>query len=267
LPIVKVNGIKVYYEIHGEGFPLVMIQGYSSNSRVWESELIQGLSKKYQVIIFDNRGTGRSEKPDIEYSIKMMADDVIGLINVIGLPKVHILGLSMGGLIAQELALNYPSKIKSLILCSTNCNPNKLIGTLPEFKSFINNASDGKLTGMSREFMLQMCYTSEYLQDNMNRLLNRMVSSPYPTPPVGYIRQAQALMKFDSCDRLSEIKAPCLVLAGEKDILSPPENSRILVNLIPNAKLTIFKNTGHVFLHEIPDDTINEIGTFIEDIG
>ena len=100
----KVNDIEMYYEVHGEGTPLVLIQGYGGSSTDWIPEIIQGFEDEFKVIIFDNRGTGQSDKPDVEYSIKMMADDVTCLMESIGIQRAHVLGLSMGGVIAQEMA-------------------------------------------------------------------------------------------------------------------------------------------------------------------
>ena len=123
---VKVDDIEIYYELHGEGAPLVMIMGWGRSSGSWGFNLIGKLSKFHRVIIFDNRGTGRSEKPDIEYSMGIMTYDDAGLMDVINVPKAHVLGISIGGFIAQELALDYPEKILSLILCSTSCGgPNR----------------------------------------------------------------------------------------------------------------------------------------------
>jgi pimeloyl-ACP methyl ester carboxylesterase len=263
MPKVKVNDIEMYYEVHGEGTPLIMTQGYSGSSQGWKPELIQGLANQLKVIIFDNRGTGRSDKPDIEYSIKNMADDLAGLMEAIDIPRAHVLGLSMGGLIAQEIALSYPERVQSLILCSTSCRLGHTIGTHRDFLEFIENAAKGRLTGLSPDFILEMCYTSEYLQDNKESLLESMASSEYPTPPVGYIRQAQAILNFDSCERLPQLNTRCLVLAGERDILSPPDNSRFLAKHIPNVKMKIFKNAAHLFLSEIPDLVIEEILEFV----
>ena len=116
---VLVNGVKLYYEIHGTGEPLLLIEGLGYASWSWFRQ-IEVLSDSYGVVCFDNRGVGKSDKPDIPYSIELMADDVARLLESLSIEKAHILGVSMGGYIAQKLAINYPQKVKSLVLGCTS---------------------------------------------------------------------------------------------------------------------------------------------------
>ena len=120
MPTVKVNDINIYYETHGEGEALVLIMGYGGNSSGWFRQ-IPGLSQEYGVVAFDNRGTGQSDKPDIPYTMEMMAGDIAGLLEAIGIGAAHIYGVSMGGMLAQEFALRYPGMVISLILGCTTC--------------------------------------------------------------------------------------------------------------------------------------------------
>ena len=117
--IVPVNGINMYYETHGEGEPLLLIEGLGYSSWMWYKQIPE-LSKEYRVIVYDNRGVGRSAKPDSEYTIELMADDAASLLTALGVESAHVLGVSMGGYIAQELALRHPEKVRSLILAGTN---------------------------------------------------------------------------------------------------------------------------------------------------
>ena len=110
MPKVKVNDIQMFYEVHGEGFPLIMIQGLTANASWWDPRWIQTLSEKFKIIAFDNRGAGRTDISDREYSIKLFADDTASLMNALGIPRANVLAISMGGMIAQELVLNYPEK-------------------------------------------------------------------------------------------------------------------------------------------------------------
>ena len=119
MPKVKVNDIQIYYEVKGKGFPLVMIQGLSYSLDGWDPRLVEELSRKYKLVLFDNRGAGRTDVSDREYTMKLFADDTAGLMDALGISKAHVLGLSMGGMIAQELVLNYPEKVAKLVLCST----------------------------------------------------------------------------------------------------------------------------------------------------
>lgn len=227
--------------------------------------VIQGFEDEFKVIIFDNRGTGQSDKPDVEYSIKMMADDATRLMEFIGIKRAHILGLSMGGVIAQEMAISHPDRVQSLVLCSTSCSVKNMIGASEKFWDVIESNARGDLSKMSPELLLS-AYSPDYLQENKERILRNMAASKHPTPPVGFIRQAQATLKYDSYDRLPDIKVPCLVLVGELDVQAPPENSRVLAERIPHAKLKIFENNAHMFLYEITDIAIPVIVDFLTEV-
>ncbi len=126
MPKVGVNDIQIYYEVHGEGFPLIMIHGLGANTDWWERWVTE-LSKKFMTVIFDNRGAGRTDVSDRRYTIRLFADDTAGLMDNLGISRAHVLGLSMGGMIAQELVLNYPQKVEKLVLCSTNCGGRKRV--------------------------------------------------------------------------------------------------------------------------------------------
>jgi len=127
MPKVKVNDIQIYYEVHGEGFPLIMIMGLGANLDWWDPRLIQELSKKFKLVTFDNRGVGRTDISDRKYTIELFANDTAGLMDALGISRAHVFGVSMGGMIAQELALNYPKKVEKLVLCSTNCGGKKSV--------------------------------------------------------------------------------------------------------------------------------------------
>ncbi len=120
MPKVKVDGVNLYYEIHGDGFPLLMIQGLSENVYSWDSPVIDGLSKHLKTVIFDNRGVGRSDDLVGDLTIESMAADALGLMDALNISQAHILGHSMGGMIAQEIALKFPERVKKLVLCSTS---------------------------------------------------------------------------------------------------------------------------------------------------
>jgi pimeloyl-ACP methyl ester carboxylesterase len=139
---VRVNDINMYYDVQGEGFPLVMVMGFLGNANCWDPRMLAPLSDKFKVLVLDNRGAGRTDISDREYSIKLFAEDTVGLMDALNIPRAHVLGISMGGMIAQEVALNYPKRVEKLVLASTFCggahsvlfNPDDLeqIGSLLE---------------------------------------------------------------------------------------------------------------------------------------
>jgi pimeloyl-ACP methyl ester carboxylesterase len=248
MPTAKVGDINIYYESHGDGEPILLIQGYGAYSAHW-GPLIPPLSQKYRVISFDNRGTGRSDKPDIPYTIKMMADDAKGLLEAIGVDSAHVFGISMGGMIAQEFALNYPDKLISLVLGCTNCGGTKTILPTQEALAFLFDPERAKLSveELARE-TVPWLWTQEFIDKNPEAVeLYVAITSKYPTPIHGYACQAQAMMGHDTYERLPQIAVPTLVIAGSADRLIPAENSRILASRIQNAELVIMENAGHGF--------------------
>jgi pimeloyl-ACP methyl ester carboxylesterase len=261
----KVDDINIYYEIHGKGEPLVLIYGYAADSGLWFRQ-IPILSKKYRVIAFDNRGAGRSDKPDIPYTMAMMAGDIAGLLDTIGIDAAHIFGISMGGMIAQHFALNYPQRVISLILGCTFCGGVHSIQTKPEsMAALFDFERFKKMT--PEEFVRQLIpflFSQEFIAKNPDIVEKRVAKSlEYPTPLHGFTRQAMAMMGHDTYELLPEIKLPTLVIAGDNDRLIPFENSRILASRIPKAELVIIKGAGHEFFIEDAEEANKIILSFL----
>ena len=145
MPVTKVGDINIYYEVHGKGEPLLLIMGYGSNSGHW-FVILDKLAKERRVIVFDNRGTGRSDKPNVPYTAEMMVGDVSGLLDVIGVDTTDIFGVSMGGLIAQGFALSYPGRVNSLVLGCTTCGGVNAIPATKKAADFLFNPEAAKLT-------------------------------------------------------------------------------------------------------------------------
>jgi pimeloyl-ACP methyl ester carboxylesterase len=248
MPTVKVGDINIYYEIHGDGEPLLMIQGYSFYSGHWMT-LVPSLSREYRAIIFDNRGTGRTDKPESPYTMKMMAADAKGLLDAIGIDKANVFGVSMGGMIAQEFALSYPDKVINLVLGCTNCGGKESVVPTPEALAFLFSPEIGKLPVEERaRLTAPWLWTKDFI-DNNPAVVDTLVavSAKHPTPPQGYAGHGQAIISHNTCDRLPQIKVPTLVIAGDSDTLIPNENSKIIASRIPGAELVIVKNAGHGF--------------------
>jgi len=266
MPKVKVNDIQMYYEVKGKGFPLVMIQGMNGNLVMWDPRLVEGLSKHFELVLFDNRGAGRTEISKREYTIRLFADDTAGLMNALGIPKAHVLGLSMGGAVAQELAINYPEKVEKLILCST-CSQHR--GTQEERRmtEAWTQASKEELIKMSlssplaseypRDFltdfpMIVYGLTSEFVKENPDLARSLLqVFNRYQISPKALMNRYDAMLRFNSQMRLKHIKAPTLVLHGKKDTTVAPEEGSILARAIPNAKLVYFEKSNHLLAEEM----------------
>lgn len=267
MAIAKVSDINVHYEIHGEGDPLLLIMGYGSNSGHW-FVIRNRLAKEHRLIIFDNRGTGRSDKADIPYTAEMMTGDIAGLLDTIGIAATNIFGVSMGGMIAQEFTLRYPGRVKSLILGCTSCGGPHAVRSTPEATEFLFDPGRAKLTNEEKAYATIPWLWNQDFIDKHPEAVKRYVATTteHPTPPHAYMCQANFILTFDSYDRLPEIKAPTLVISGDKDRLIPPENSQILASRIPGSKLVILKNAGHGFISDSAEESSNVILQFLKGI-
>jgi 3-oxoadipate enol-lactonase len=243
MPKAQANDIDIYYEVKGDGEPLLLIAGFSSDLTIW-SKMVSPLAEKYRVIVFDNRGVGRSSAPESPYTIRQMADDAAGLLDEIGVDKAHVVGHSMGGMIAQELALAHPQKVNSLILLATCSRPDErnraIIESWGELPRRVDPVTAARL-------ILPWIYTSGFYArpGAVQQVLDLIVKNPYPPPPHGIFQQSRAVMGFDTSDRLGQIRCPTLVLAGQEDILLPLQWSEELVRGIPGAELVVLEKTGH----------------------
>lgn len=256
MPYAKVNDINMYYEIHGEGEPLVLIWGWGSNTNM-SSPHFPVLSEHYKVIAIDNRGAGKSDKPDIPYTMEIMASDIAKLLEIIEVDKAHILGASMGGGIAQFFALDYPDKVISLILA---CTAPGLKRSIPSERNPLTRLSPEERAKQSPEEtikgIIDSCLTEEFIKNNPERVEYYIsLLSTNPPNPIGMKRQSEAMLEApDIYDSLPDITAPTLVIAGDKDITVNPENSRLLASIIPNSELVLMKNLGHSFDFEAPEE-------------
>jgi pimeloyl-ACP methyl ester carboxylesterase len=265
MPKVMVKDIQMYYEVKGEGFPLVMIQGLGGTLEGWDPRSVDGLSKHFKLILFDNRGAGRTDLSKGEYTIRLFADDTASLMNALGISKAYVLGMSMGGMIAQELAINYPQKVSKLILCSTSSQPSYSKEGFRVLEA-VSQLSVEEMTKLILSFPFTLDYpqdllklypmivfgqTSEFDKENpdlVRRLLQQRTK--HPTSQEGFRHQYDAVLGFNTQARLQQIKVPTLVLQGKKDRLVPPENGSILAKAIPNATLVYLENSAHVLLEE-----------------
>jgi pimeloyl-ACP methyl ester carboxylesterase len=264
MPELDVNGIKMYYEIHGRGDPLILIMGLRRNVEWWYCQ-IPFLSKHFRVIAFDNRGAGRSDKPEMDYSIRLFADDTAGLLEALGVENAHVLGISMGGYIAQELAINYPEKVRNLILGCTSCGGKKaLLMSQERMEKFTANQ------GLTPEEILRkdmdIYFSDKFIQDHPEKIREFIeISLRYYQPADAFFRQFKACLRHDTADRLDRISVPTLIMSGDADFLVPSENSRILKELMPGAKLIMFTDCRHCFFIEAADRFNRKVISFLSE--
>jgi len=248
MPKVQVGDVNLNYDLHGKGEPLLMIMGLGASSAAWDPELVEDLARTFRVITFDNRGTGQSDKPDAPYSIEMFADDAAGLLKKLEVPRAHIFGVSMGGMIAQEFALRHPAQTATLTLGCTTAGGTHSVPPPPESLKVLTAPREG----VSPEEVIRrgwpLGYTAKYIAGNRASLeasIPRLLK--HPTPPFAFQRQLEGTYTLKTFDRLPQIKAPTLVITGAEDVLIPAKNSEIIAAQIPGSKLHLIKDAGHAF--------------------
>jgi pimeloyl-ACP methyl ester carboxylesterase len=259
---VKSNGIELYYEITGSGPYLVLIEGLGASLYLWEKQIPE-LSKHFTIIAYDNRGVGKSDKPAGPYSIHMMAKDLSGLMDALNISRANILGVSMGGFIAQEFTILYPEKVNKLVLAATGAGGKDHIPMSQETLALVLASS-----GESRDIIkkkLALVYTKGYLADEetIEHLVDLRIQNPQP--PEYYQAQAMAGVTFDRSEDVKHINKPTLILGATEDLLMPVQNSYNLNKKIPNSKLKIFDGLGHQFFVENSQEFNNDIINFLEE--
>lgn len=251
MPHIKVGGIQIYYEIHGTGpQTLTLIRGLGSDLLAWFPQIPE-LSKHFRVVAFDNRGAGRTDKPDEPYSIEQMAGDVNGLLDALQIQRTALLGISMGGGIAQEFAIHYPEKLSCLILGCTTFGGPESVPPQPEIFNAIlaGPAADEK----ARRLQEQALFCNDTIASHRAVITGYLeAKSKFPIPPFALAAQADAIRRHDTASRLGQIRLPTLVMMGTHDRLIPPRNSRLIAARIPGAILKELPG-GHLFMTEYPD--------------
>ena len=261
---VKVNDVELYYEEHGRGEPLLLIMGLAADSTAWMFQ-VPAFAERYRTIVFDNRGVGRSAKPAGPYTIQQMADDAAGLLDKLDVARTHVVGVSMGGMIAQELALRHPKRVRGLVLACTYPEPDAEIEqrrqhSVQQFGGTIG--ADGATTidlakldpMMFLQQMLPLVFNQAFIDTELPKLLQVFAGAlQYGFSMEAILCQVEAVMAHKAKDRLHQITAPTLVITGDADRLIPPANSDVIALQVPNAKLVKVPGGSHGFNFETPD--------------
>jgi pimeloyl-ACP methyl ester carboxylesterase len=252
MPIAEANGQRLYYEVAGEGEPVLMVMGLGADHLAWALQ-VGPMAEHFQVITYDNRDCGQSSYSDGPYEITDLAADAIGLADALELDTFHLVGASMGGAIAQEIALGWPDRIRTLTLAITFAGSGAYGRKLGRLM-----AADVARRPFEEQIdhMMLLCF-SEELFDETERitfLRQQMLANPHPQRPEGFARQAEATGRHEARERLPSLKLPVQVIGAEHDILVPAWKSRELAELIPGAELTIIEGATHGLNLERADD-------------
>ncbi len=264
MPFQKVNGIQIYYEEYGQGFPLLLIQGLGYPSGMWFLQISE-FSRHFRTIIFDNRGVGKTDRPNDEYTVALMASDAAELLRALGVSRAHVAGVSLGGYIAQDLALSQPELVDHLVLLATSCGgPQYLeltkslweevaaLASLPPAEIFRR----GMALAVTQNFFTQH---PEWIDRSVAIRMENI------QPFYALKRQSDAAMDFDSRQRAQMIRQPTLILAGSQDRVMPLTLTRELAGKIPGARLNISPEAGHLLFLEKAEEVNRLILKFLKD--
>ena len=262
MPHTLAPGFRMQYETHGRGDPLLLINGLGSDVSEWLFQL-PAFGRFFRVVTFDNRGAGGSETPPGPYSTAQMADDAAALLAHLSIDRAHVLGVSLGGMIAQEVALRHPENVLRLVLACTAPGGEGSLRPDPEtLRSFARSPGGDPQEEIRR--VIPFLYTEEYRRghpEEIEAFVRRRLERPVSAE--GHAAQLTAAVNHSAWDRLATIRAPTLVIAGDGDRVVPPENSRRIARRIHGANLVLLPGAPHRLFAENAEEFNREVVTFL----
>jgi pimeloyl-ACP methyl ester carboxylesterase len=279
MPTAQREDVTLYYEAHGAaGDPLLCIMGLGGDLAFWERQ-IPAFAARHRTLVFDNRGVGKSSKPPGPYSVQLMADDAVAVLDAAGVARAHVLGLSMGGMIAQSLALRHPGRVGALVLAATFSRPDQgvrevtaqgaaRLGAPSQLSRLAETGGLVDLSGLDVKslfkFMMSLVLSPEFIareKEWLRSIMQRMLDGQ---GSVGsFMAQVGAVLKHDVTAELALLRAPTLVLTGTADQLVPPHHSELLASQIPGARLVAVDGGTHGFNVEMPERFNREVLDFL----
>jgi 3-oxoadipate enol-lactonase len=244
MAFVENQGARIYWDEQGQGSPVLLIMGLSYPSYMWHRTR-PVLTAHYKTIALDNRGVGRSDVPSGPYPIALMASDAAAVLDAAGIESAHLFGISMGGMIAQEFALQYPKRVRSLILGCTGAGGPTAVRAEPAATQMLMTR-DKMTPEQAAEAPVPFIYDSATPRERIDEDI--AIRRPWFPRPEGYVAQLQGIIAWEAYSRLSGIAAPTLVIHGENDRLVPPGNGKLIAERIPGAKLVMIPHASHLFL-------------------
>jgi len=265
MPVFQHNGHSTYYEDAGNGEPLVLVCGLSADLQVWRFQVAE-IRQAHRVIVSDNRGAGRSSAPDEPYTIAQMAADLSALLDHLRVPSIHLLGWSMGGLIAQSFALAHPARVRQLLLLGTYLAPD---GYLREaLSNWVNVRRSNMPYEQIVRYVARMVF-SPHLARNTEAyegFVQVMLANPYRQTDHGFFRQAAAQLAYEAPSEMRDLHLPATVLVGQLDQLTPRHMSEELAAALPHASLRVLPGAHSGFL-EYPRDYNQAILSILRGAG
>lgn len=249
-------GLKLAYEVTGDGPPLLLIQGLGYSGWGWEP-IVAPLAESYQVITFDNRGIGASDAPPGPYDTAIMAADAVSVLDAVGVERAHVMGASLGGMIAQQVALDHPERVDRLILACTTPGGKASFPLPAPTERLIREAAGRRQEEAVRLFTVNALSSPGPVDELVARRLAE------PQNPLAWQAQAGAALKHDAWDRVGDITAPTLIVHGTADRVVDPRNAPLLAERIPGAELELLEGLGHLFFWDDPAATVRAVRDFL----
>jgi pimeloyl-ACP methyl ester carboxylesterase len=259
---VAVAGSELHYERRGSGPPLLLIQGMGAHSAHWGEPFLRALEKDFDLILYDHRGAGRSTPPEGEMSLRGLADDALGLLDALGIDDAHVLGVSMGGMIAQDVALASPQRLRTLILGCTSCGGTQSRSTSAEvvqrLTAAVLSGDRDRIVRAGFEVVVSRGYASQAGHHDAFAAAAKV----FPPTVSLLLAQKAAVDAHDAFAALRRVAIPTLVIHGTADELLAPSNGELVASLIPGARLELLEGTGHLFFWEQPQRSAELIRDF-----
>ena len=259
MPFINNQGARIYWDEQGEGEPVLLIMGLGYPSAMWYRTRPR-LDARYRTIALDNRGVGRSDMPPGPYPIALMASDAAAVLDAAGIESAHVYGVSMGGMIAQEFTLQYPERVRSLILGCTAAGGPHAVRAQPEVTEFLmarTNQSQEAAAEASVPFIYDSATSRERIDEDL------AIRKKWLPKPEAYMAQLHGIVSWEAYSRLDQITAPTLVIHGLSDRLIPTANGKLIADRIPGAKLVMLPQASHIFTTDQPEAAHHAILEFL----
>jgi pimeloyl-ACP methyl ester carboxylesterase len=261
---VTANDLEIYVEQVGRGPDVLLIGGLGDTVESWQFQL-DGLADRYRLTAFDNRGAGRTPMPETPVTVEDMADDAAGVLRALDMPSAHVAGFSGGSKIAQELALRHPELVRSLVLQSTWPAPDAYLRKWGQFVCWLAEVAPSERAFLEG-FFLDIYTPRAHIDGTVDQIIDEVLAFPHKQATEDLQRSLDAFLDHDTSDRLPQIAAPTLVLAGGLDTTSRPALCRAVAELIPDAQFEVMEEESHQPFQEVPDEWNARVDAFWREV-